>query len=107
MTSYLGPDVALKTLLDAQSVWTDPRDPWIRDVLDIARDVEESGDEIAAAPYFTDASILTPALGNPPTVILGPGELALAHQTDEYCLVSRIESATELYARLVRSWCRI
>ena len=33
-------------------------------------------------------------------------ELALAHQTDEYCLVSRIEGATEIYARLIRGWCR-
>jgi succinyl-diaminopimelate desuccinylase len=40
-------------------------------------------------------------------VILGPGELTLAHQTDEYCLVSRIEEATELYSQLIRRWCRI
>jgi succinyl-diaminopimelate desuccinylase len=46
-------------------------------------------------------------LGAPPTVILGPGELALAHQTDEYCLVSNIEQATELYSRLARDWCGI
>jgi len=49
---------------------------------------------------------LTPALGSPPTVIIGPGELALAHQTDEYCLVARIERATEIYGRLIRQWCR-
>ena len=64
-------------------------------------------DDIAAAPYFTDASVLTTALGSPPTVILGPGELELAHQTDEYCLVSRVEKATEIYSQLVRSWCRL
>ncbi len=42
------------------------------------------------APYFTDASVLTPAFGNPPTIILGPGEAGKAHQTDEYCSVERI-----------------
>jgi succinyl-diaminopimelate desuccinylase len=107
IASYLGPDVTLKTLLDARSVWTDPHDPWILQVRKNARALEGTADETAAAPYFTDASVLTAALGNPPTVILGPGELALAHQTDEYCLVSRIESATELYLQLIRSWCRI
>ena len=107
LASYLGPEVTLKTLLDAQSVWTDPRDPWLREVFEVAGAVAGVGDEIAAAPYFTDASELTPVLGNPPTVILGPGELALAHQTDEYCLVSRIEEATELYSQLIRRWCRI
>ena len=105
LASYLGPEVTLKTLLDAQSVWTDPHDPWLREVFEVARAVAGVGDEIAAAPYFTDASELTPVLGNPPTVILGPGELALAHQTDEYCLVSRIEEATEIYAQLIRRWC--
>ncbi len=107
VASYLGPEVVLKTLLDAQSVWSDPHDPWMREVVAVAREVEGVDDTVAAAPYFTDASVLTPALGNPPTVILGPGELAQAHQTDEYCLVSRIERATEIYARLIRGWCRI
>lgn len=107
MGSYLGPDVALKTLLNAQSIFSDPHDPWIREVIDVAREVEDVDDEIAAAPYFTDASVLTPAWGDPPTVILGPGELAQAHQTDEYCLISRIEKAVELYVQLIRRWCRI
>jgi succinyl-diaminopimelate desuccinylase len=105
--SYLGPEVTIKTLLDAQSVWTDPHDPWIREVFEVTREIEGEDNEIAAAPYFTDASVLTPALGNPPTIILGPGELAQAHQTDEYCMVSRIEKATELYGRLIQRWCRI
>jgi succinyl-diaminopimelate desuccinylase len=69
-----------------------------------ARDVAGFGNEIAAAPYFTDASVLTPAIGSPPTAIIGPGELALAHQTDEFCLVSRIEQATEIYSRMIRHW---
>ena len=107
LTSYLGADVTLKTLLDAKSIWTDPRHPWIDEVIQIARTVEGVGNDIAAAPYFTDASALTSALGLPPTVIIGPGELALAHQTDEYCLVSRIERATEIYSQLISNWCRI
>jgi succinyl-diaminopimelate desuccinylase len=69
-------------------------------VFRITREVAGIG-KPAAAPYFTDASVLTPAIGSPPTAIIGPGELALAHQTDEYCLVSRIES------RMIRSWCSV
>ena len=107
LTSYLGQDVTLKTLLDAKSIWTDPHHPWIGEVFRVARDVEGVDHGLGAAPYFTDASALTPALGSPPTVIIGPGELALAHQTDEYCFVSRIERATEIYSQLIRGWCRI
>src|SRR5215813_62506 len=104
LKSYLGDEVTLSTLLDAESVWTSPDNPWIGEVFRIASDVAGFGNEIAAAPYFTDASVLTPAIGSPPTVIIGPGELALAHQTDEFCLVSRIEQATEIYSRIVRHW---
>jgi succinyl-diaminopimelate desuccinylase len=107
LASYLGTEVELRTLLDAESVWTSPDDPWIGEVFRITRDVAGFGEEIAAAPYFTDASVLTPAMGSPPTAVIGPGELALAHQTDEYCFVSRIEEATEIYSRMIRSWCGI
>jgi acetylornithine deacetylase/succinyl-diaminopimelate desuccinylase-like protein len=61
---------------------------------------------VRTAPYFTDASALTPALGNPPTIILGPGEAAKAHQTDEYCSVERIRDATDMYSRLAARWSR-
>src|SRR5262245_5139328 len=104
LASYLGKDVELSTLLDAESVWTDPGDSWIGEVFRAAHDVAGFDDKIAAAPYFTDASVLTPAIGSPPTAIIGPGELALAHQTDEFCLVSRIEQATEIYSRMIRRW---
>jgi succinyl-diaminopimelate desuccinylase len=62
---------------------------------------------VRGAPYFTDASPLTPAYGNPPTVILGPGEMHVAHQTDEYCVVERVEQAVELYVDIARRWCGI
>lgn len=107
LASYLGPDVALRPLIDAPSVWTDPADTWLGQVSVAAREIAGVGEEVGAAPYFTDASVLTSLLGSPPTAIVGPGELALAHQTDEYCLVSRIEEATELYGRLVREWCAL
>ena len=61
--------------------------------------------EPASAPYFTDASILTPAFGGIPTVILGPGALVQAHQTDEYAEMQCIEETTELYRELGRHWC--
>jgi succinyl-diaminopimelate desuccinylase len=87
-------------------VWTDPNDEWIRKVSGAASEIAGvNGEKVGAAPYFTDASVLTPALGVPPTLIMGPGELELAHQTDEYCLVSRIEQATELYSKIIGDWC--
>jgi succinyl-diaminopimelate desuccinylase len=55
--------------------------------------------------YFTDAALLKPALGDPPTVICGPGDPACAHQTDEYVEVALVEAAVGLYVDLARDWC--
>jgi succinyl-diaminopimelate desuccinylase len=107
LAQYLGADVTLRTLMDARSIWTDPEQAWIGQVFETVHDVAGTATNVATAPYFTDASALTPALGSPPTVILGPGELAQAHQTDEYCFVSRIDEAAEIYARLIRNWCQL
>ncbi|MBI4273665.1 MAG: M20 family metallopeptidase [Rhizobiales bacterium] len=106
LASYLGQDVKLRTLIDMESVWTDPDDPWIGEVFEIAHNIAHTECEAAGAPYFTDACALKPALGSPPTVILGPGEIVLAHQTDEYCLTTRIDQATEIYSQLIENWCR-
>ena len=57
-------------------------------------------------PFATDAGFLTPAYGDPPTVVLGPGATEQAHKTDEWCSLTRIEQAAELYADLAGAWCR-
>lgn len=103
----LGSEVELSTLVDVGSLRTDAGHPWVREVFDLAAVRLGQRPEPGAAPYFTDASMLTPAYGNVPTVILGPGELPLAHQTDEYCLVRRIEEAAALYGDLARRWCGV
>ena len=51
-----------------------------------------------------DASALAPAHGGVPTVILGPGEAAMAHQTDEYCVVDRIRKVVQAYTEIARHW---
>jgi succinyl-diaminopimelate desuccinylase len=93
--------------VDVEGVWTDPAQPWMQDVADVTARVTGQPAGVRAAPYFTDASVLTPAYGGAPTVILGPGELAMAHQTDEYCVVDRLGEAVEIYTELIRRWCRL
>jgi succinyl-diaminopimelate desuccinylase len=63
--------------------------------------------EIGAAPYFTDAASLREGYGPIPTIILGPGEPRMAHQTDEFCYVARIEEAAALYTAIIRRWCGV
>src|SRR4051812_6271404 len=108
LKAELGEDISLEQTVDVGAVWTDPASAWVRDVYGMVRDVtgEDAGTEPRTAPYFTDASALTPAFGSPPTIILGPGEAAKAHQTDEYCSVERIHAATDIYGKLAARWCR-
>ena len=51
-----------------------------------------------------EGSALALAYGGVPTVILGPGEASMAHQTDEYCVVDRIGEAVEAYTEIGRHW---
>jgi succinyl-diaminopimelate desuccinylase len=84
LRAELGDEVSLELIVDVGSVWTEPSTPWIKSVYEAVHKItgEDAGPGPQTAPYFTDASILTPAFGNPPTIILGPGEAAKAHQTD-------------------------
>ena len=95
-----GVPLTLKRLLDLQGVFTPAEDPWIQRVFKITAEVTGESMAPMTAPYFTDASILTVTLRNPPTIILGPGAMELAHQTDEYCDVERLRQSVELYERL-------
>ncbi len=88
-------------------VWTDPSDPFIQETAAITQGVTGHDTAISGAAYFTDAAALKPAMGNPPTVILGPGEPDLAHQTDEYCFVDKIEQADAIFTEIVKRWCKL
>jgi succinyl-diaminopimelate desuccinylase len=39
-------------------------------------------------------------------VVLGPGEAAMAHQTDEYASQERTRQAVAIYEALIKDWCR-
>jgi succinyl-diaminopimelate desuccinylase len=106
IAQHLGDEVALSTVVDVPGIWTPPDQPWVREVFDVVTGIVGQRPEIRTAPYVTDASALTPAYGAP-TVILGPGEPALAHQTDEYCVVDRIEQSVEIFTEIARRWCRL
>jgi succinyl-diaminopimelate desuccinylase len=101
LRSACGPEVSLEPVIDLGPVATDPDDPWVRGVFEIAG---SSGGGLA---YFTDAAALTPAYGGPPTVIWGPGEAAQAHQTDEWAETAKIEAAADAFTEVARRWCDV
>ncbi len=105
LASCVGPEVDLQSSRWVSGVWTEPTHPWVQQVFDIMAPMLGARPEPRTLPYFTDGSILSEAYGGVPTLILGPGEAAQAHQTDEYCFVERIEQAAEFYERIAVQWC--
>lgn len=100
----LGPQITLSALLDVGSVYTEPTHPWMQRVFAICQARTGLAPEPRTVSYFTDAAALRQPLGMPPVVILGPGEAAMAHQTDEYCRVDHILEAEALYIDLINDW---
>ena len=105
LAALLGADVELRRLDGAASVGTDENHEWVRQVFTIMEKLSGKRPAPAGATYFTDCSVFTPAYGKPPTIILGPGEPEMAHRTDEYCCLSKIELAVDAYSEIARRWC--
>lgn len=103
----LGAEVELETLVDLAPVYTAPDHPWVREVFDTMQRFLGARPEAKTATYFTDAAALGAAYRNPPTIILGPGEPQMAHQTDEYCVIEHLETAVAAYEEIARRWCQI
>ena len=105
LVTELGPEVELETLIDIEAVYTDPADSWVQQVFEIMAPLLREKPVARTATYFTDAAALTPAYRSPPTLILGPGEPQMAHQTDEYCVVERVSQAVSAFEAIARRWC--
>nr|WP_281351248.1 M20 family metallopeptidase [Sneathiella litorea] len=102
---YIGQDVSLEATVDVDGVISDFSDLWIQDVFNCTEKILGTPLTGETAKYFTDASVLTPAFGNPPTIIIGPGDAAVAHKTDEYCEIDKLHQAVEIYTSILKRWC--
>ena len=87
LQSYLGQEVEIERIVDAESIITEPGHDWVQEVFDIMEPFCRKRPVARGVTYFTDASVLKPAFGNPPTLILGPGEPSMAHKLDRKSVV--------------------
>ncbi len=97
----LGEEVTIEEMVNLNAISTAETHPFMKLVSEVcAFDYTKKGVKKAAS-FLTDASVLTPWLDNAPTVILGPGEPEMAHQTDEYCYVDKITESVMLYKKII------
>ena len=102
----LGGEAEIDVFSDMNAVWTEPQQEWVQRVFEITGKHLGAKPEAKAQTYNTDAGNLLRVYKGAPTVILGPGEAAQAHQTDEYVSMERIRQSVAIYEDLIRDWCR-
>ncbi len=100
----VGDDVILKSFTDMNFCYTNDNEDFVKVVYEVCENEEISFNAPISLPYLTDASILQPLYNNVPTVIVGPGEPEMAHKTDEYCYVQKIEQAVRIYENIILLW---
>jgi succinyl-diaminopimelate desuccinylase len=99
-------EAELTVLADSQPVWTEPDEAWVQRVFAICQPILKEKPVARTAPYMTDAANLRKVYAGAPTVVLGPGEAEMAHQTDEYCHMERIRQSVQIYEAIIEDWCR-
>jgi len=78
-----------------------PDAPLVRALGAALREANETV-RIEGMSAWTDAALLNAA--GIPAICFGPGDISLAHAAEEWVQVNEIERATEVLARLARSW---
>ncbi len=94
----------VRKIVDTPSLYTEPANEWVQEVFEICAPYAETRPAPRTITFSTDGADLKRAFGGPPAVILGPGEPRLAHQTDEWCSMKRIEQSVEVFRTIARRW---
>jgi succinyl-diaminopimelate desuccinylase len=102
----LGKDAEMEVFSNLPPVWTPPQQEWVERVFDLCQAQLGARPEARTAAYMTDAANLLKVYAGAPTIVLGPGEPQMAHQTDEWCSIERIRQAVAMYEAIIRDWCR-
>jgi succinyl-diaminopimelate desuccinylase len=101
LSMALGPETKLETLVNMGSVFTEETDPFVQLAYDVCN-VDRSDKSLRKTlPYLTDGSVLQRLYNNAPTIILGPGQPEMAHQTDEFCYIDKLEESVKIYFDII------
>ena len=97
----------VRPIVDTPALYTDPTGEWVQEVYAACATYLDAPPEPRTITFSTDGADLGRGFGGPPTVIVGPGEPQLAHQTDEWCSMERMAQSADLFTTLARRWCAI
>jgi succinyl-diaminopimelate desuccinylase len=106
LANRLGDDTVIEKLVDIDPLVTPEDDPFIKIVYEVCCIKKGNNDFPKTLPYLTDGAVLQKYYNNVPVVIIGPGEPELAHQTDEFCYIDKLEQAIIIYEKIILKWCK-
>jgi succinyl-diaminopimelate desuccinylase len=104
LSDELGKDIVFEKLVDLHPVYTPENEPFVQLVYKICKSEGVIEPLPLALPFVTDGSVLQKYYNQAPTIILGPGQPEMAHQTDEFCYISKIEQAVNIYNNIILNW---
>ena len=104
LAGEIGDETVIETLVDLNPVFTSENDPFIQIVYDVCKVESMRNGFPKALPYLTDGSVLQKLYNHAPTVILGPGQPEMSHQTDEFCYLDKLEQAVAIYKGILSKW---
>ncbi|MBM7714690.1 succinyl-diaminopimelate desuccinylase [Bacillus thermophilus] len=91
----------LKIINDLPALENERDSDFVSLALELNKELNKIEAEEKGANYYTDASVFFPAL-KIPTIIYGPGDEKLAHQSDEYVEVKKYIRAIQYYAEIAK-----
>lgn len=94
----------VRKIVDTAPLYTEPTNEWVQQVFEACTPLLDGRPTPKTITFSTDGADLKRGFGGPPAVILGPGEPTLAHQTDEWCSMTRIEQSVDLFRTLMLRW---
>jgi len=101
LSRELGEEVTIEKLVDLSPVSSSETSPFVQVVYAVCGIDPENVTIRKSLPYMTDGAVLQQLYDGIPTIILGPGQAEMAHQTDEFCYVSKIEEAVGIYKNII------
>ncbi len=96
-----GKDLAFETLVDLHAVTSDENDPFVQLVYFACGVSKGEKGYPKSMQYLTDGAVLQPVFNGAPAIILGPGDPEMAHKTDEFCSIKKIEDAVKIYTEII------
>jgi len=98
----------VRKIVDCAPLYTEPDHEWVQRVFAACAPYSGGKPAPKTITFSTDGSDLKRGFGGAiPAVVLGPGEPKLAHQTDEWASMDRIDQSVDLFRTLMRDWCSV